>query len=171
MKADLDLAGALRDPSNKAAWNALLTENMPWMTAYLRRGASQYSLHDWEVDDIFQVALIRIVVESSNILDVSSYRGYWRAILRTSLYDFVRAKFGSKEEPVGEPIAHGPSAEASLELKQLEKYLSARTALVREVLRGLALGETAQETADRLGTTEGTVFVVRSTVRRDLRDR
>jgi len=170
MIADAKVAATLRDPNDRSGWESLLREENARITRFLAILGRAYRISDNDLADIKQTALVRIVLESRRIDQPRTYWHYWARILRNCVLDFVRAQSRSYGENLGRmanEAAPGNPA-TGLAVREVARYLAGRSRLMQEVGRGLALGESATETAARTGTTLATVYVLRTRIRRDL---
>jgi len=171
MLTDRDIAATLRDPTDRTGWESLLRQENPRITRFLALLGHVYRVADDDLADVKQTALIRIVLESRRIEHPRAYWPYWERILRTCLFDSIRVQSRSQHESLDAASAEKApeSAAMGLSLREVARYLEGRSRLMQEVGRGLALGESAGETAGRTGTTLATVYVLRGRIRSDLK--
>jgi DNA-directed RNA polymerase specialized sigma24 family protein len=171
MLSEGQTAAILQDPSDREGWELLLRQEESRINRQLILLGRAYRVPDADLADVKQAAFVRIVLESRRIAHPGAYWHYWERIIRTCLLDFVRAEARAQHESLDvASFEETPEALSStLGLRDVARYLEGRSRLVQEVGRGLALGESASDTAARTGTTLATVYVLRARIRSDLR--
>jgi DNA-directed RNA polymerase specialized sigma24 family protein len=165
-----EITATLRVPGDRPGWEMLLREENQRIARFLAVLGRVYRVAEEDLADVKQTALVRIVLESRRIENPKAYWHYWESILRSCLLDFVRARARYPHESLdaAEGVESPGRPDEGLPIREIARYLEGRSPLVREVGRGLALGESASETARRTGTTLGTVYVLRGRIRSDI---
>jgi len=165
----------LPNPTDQAAWETVLRANWRRIDGFIALLRFRYGgLSQEELADVKQAALVRVVAMAGSRPSPAHPWAYLRQVLRSTYIDFLRAAQRETRargyEQVLQVDASG-SQGFGLEMRDLvERYAEGRSALVREVLAGLLEGKTAAEAALELGTTAETVHVLRSRIRRDLKE-
>lgn len=166
-----ELAEVLSDPSDHEGWNALLKDKIVEINDLLQNLAYSFGLGLADVEDLRQIAMIRIIRESVRISKPLSYWSYWRSILRSVVIDYARVH--KRYERARSPTHRQPKIGFLEEIESgelISNYLTKAPALRAEVFRGMLQGETGGETASRLGTTPESVYALRSKIRFDIKN-
>src|SRR5258708_26687070 len=172
MLTENQIAATLKDPSDRLGWDRLLAQENLQITSFLARLGYRYGVPDVDLADVKQIALIRRILESRRLNEPAAFRSYWQRILRSSLFDFLRANRLLSKEVRGETSeqASASTADSSVRVREVAQFIEGKSRLMREVGRGLLVGESARETARRLGTTEATVYATRVRIRSGLKE-
>ncbi len=166
-----EITRTLRNPRDRAGWEQLLRLEDRRITMYLLSLGRQTGWRSAaDLADIKQTALLRIILESRRIRDPTVYWTYWRRILRSCFFDFLRVEGRTATQEIPDNLPDPSADPTARDIERvLRSFREGSTALGAAVLDGLLTGEAAADTARRLSTSRDTIYAIRSRIRNRLR--